>query len=51
MFIDRLMLFRYDPQSAAASLAAGNVYWTIACLPVATVGFANTLVAQRFGAN
>lgn len=50
MFIDRLMLFRFDPQAASASLAAGNVYWTIACLPVAAVGFANTLVAQRFGA-
>ena len=49
LFTDRTLLLRFDPVAAGAAIAAGNLYWTFACVPVSLVGFATTLVAQKHG--
>ena len=49
LFVDRTLLLWFDPDAAAAALAAGNLYWTAACLPVMAVGYLSTIVAQAHG--
>ncbi len=49
LFTDRTLLLRFNPVAAGAAIAAGNLYWTFACVPVSLVGFATTLVAQKHG--
>ena len=49
LFIDRTLLLWFDPNHAGAAMAAGNMYWTAACLPVMAVGYLSTIVAQADG--
>jgi len=49
LFTDRTLLMWYGPVSSAASISAGNLYWTIACIPVSAIGFATPLVAMAMG--
>lgn len=39
----------YGPTSSAASVSAGNLYWTVACIPVTAMGFITPLVASAMG--
>ncbi|MFG0266124.1 MAG: MATE family efflux transporter [Rhodopirellula sp. JB055] len=49
LFTDRTLLMWYGPTSSAASMAAGNLYWAIACIPVTAMGFITPLAAMAFG--
>ena len=49
LFIDRTLLLWFDPDHAGAAMAAGNLYWTAACLPVMAIGYLSTIVAQADG--
>ena len=45
LFTDRTLLMWYNPQSSGASMAAGNLYWTLVCVPVTAMGFVTPLIA------
>lgn len=56
---DRMMLARYVPGAAsgaetldviAAVTPAGMLHWTVACLPIGVILYANTFIAQYDGA-
>lgn len=49
LFTDRTLLMWHDPTASAASLSAGNLYWTIACIPVTALGFITPLIAMSIG--
>ena len=49
-FIDRLFLTWYSPEATAAALPGGMYHWTMICLPVGIASYANTFVAQYYGA-
>jgi len=49
LFTDRTLLLWYNPVSSGASVAAGNLYWMFACVPVSALGFVTPLVAQQAG--
>ncbi|MCC9658414.1 MATE family efflux transporter [Rhodopirellula halodulae] len=49
LFTDRTLLMWYGPTSSAASMAAGNLYWAIACIPVTAMGFITPLAAMALG--
>ena len=45
LFADRTLLMWFDPGASAASMAAGNLYWTVACVPVTAMSFITPLIA------
>ena len=45
LFTDRTLLMWHDPTQSGASMAAGNLYWTIVCVPVTAMGFVTPLIA------
>ena len=56
---DRMMLARYVPRAStgaetldviAAVTPAGMLHWTVACLPIGIILYANTFIAQYDGA-
>ena len=49
LFTDRTLLMWFDPTSSAASMSAGNLYWTVACIPVTALGFVTPLIAMAAG--
>ena len=49
-FVDRMFLTWYSPEAIAASMPAGLLNWTILSLFIGTAGYANTFVAQYYGA-
>ncbi len=49
-FIDRMFLTWYSADAMAASLPAGMLHWTMIGLPQGVAAFANTFVAQYYGA-
>jgi MATE family multidrug resistance protein len=49
-FIDRMYLTWYSADAMAASLPAGMLHWTMIGLPQGVAAFANTFVAQYYGA-
>ncbi len=49
-FIDRLFLSWYSKEATAAALPAGMYHWTMICLPAGIASYANTFVAQYYGA-
>jgi len=48
--VDRVMLTGYSPDSLAAVTPASMLHWTIACIPMGTILYANTFIAQFDGA-
>jgi MATE family multidrug resistance protein len=48
--IDRLYLVAYSSEALAAALAPGMMQWALICLPLGIAGYANTFVAQYYGA-
>lgn len=48
--IDRAFLKHYSLDSLAASLPSGLLYWSLLSLPIGTVSYVNTFVAQYLGA-
>jgi len=49
-FVDRMFLTWYSPEAIAASLPAGLLNWTLISFFVGVAAYANTFVAQYFGA-
>ena len=50
LFIDRMFLLWHSQQEMAASMPAGMLHWTMVCLPIGLAAYANTFVAQYYGA-
>jgi multidrug resistance protein, MATE family len=49
-FIDRLFLTWYSREATHAALPGGMFHWTMVCLPLGIASYANTFVAQYYGA-
>lgn len=50
MFVDRMFLTWYSPEAIAAAAPGGIVSFTLQCVFIGTAAYANTFVAQYFGA-
>lgn len=50
LFADRTLLLRFDGASMSASMAAGNLFWTLVCLPVGVASMTGAIVGQYVGA-
>ena len=51
LFADRTLLLWYDGSSMAASMAAGNLFWVLICLPVGLMSMTGAIVSQYVGSN
>jgi multidrug resistance protein, MATE family len=51
LFVDRTLLLRYDGASMSASMAAGNLYWSVVCLPMGIASMTGAIISQMVGAN
>jgi multidrug resistance protein, MATE family len=49
LFADRTLLLYYDGQQMSAAMAAGNLYWTLVCLPIGIASMTGAIVAQYVG--
>ena len=50
LFADRTLLLYYgDGTHMSASMAAGNLYWTIVCFPIGIASMTGAIVAQYIG--
>ncbi|QDV68888.1 Multidrug resistance protein MdtK [Rosistilla carotiformis] len=49
LFSDRTMLLWYGQPEMAASMAGGNLFWTLTCFPVGIVSMTSAMVAQYSG--
>ena len=50
LFVDRLMLQHFSEDAMSAAFPAGLTSFALSCYFVGTVGYANSFVAQYFGA-
>jgi len=50
LFADRTLLLWYDGESMSASMAAGNLFWVLVCLPVGVASMTGAIVSQYVGA-
>ncbi|NND96860.1 MAG: MATE family efflux transporter [Pirellulaceae bacterium] len=50
LFVDRTLLLWHDGESMSASMAAGNIFWVIVCLPVGIVSMTGAIIGQHIGA-
>lgn len=51
LFADRTLLLWHDGTSMSASMAAGNLFWVLVCLPVGIASMTGAIVSQYVGAN
>ncbi len=51
LFADRTLLLRYDGASMSASMAGGNLFWVLVCLPVGIASMTGAIVSQYVGAD
>ncbi len=49
LFADRTFLLWYDGAAMSASMAAGNLFWTLICVPVGVSGMTGAVVSQYVG--
>ncbi len=49
LFADRTLLLWYGQPEMAASMAGGNLFWSLICFPVGTVSMTSAFVAQYIG--
>lgn len=50
LFVDRTLLLKLDGTSMSAAMAAGNLFWTLLCLPLGIASMTGAFVAQYVGA-
>ena len=50
LFADRTLLLWHDGPSMSAALAAGNIFWVTACLPVGIASMTGAIIGQHIGA-
>ena len=51
LFADRTLLLWYDGASMSASMAGGNLFWVLVCLPVGVASMTGAIVSQYVGAD
>jgi multidrug resistance protein, MATE family len=49
LFVDRTLLLKLDGASMSAALAAGNLFWSLICLPLGIASMTGAFVAQYVG--
>ena len=49
-FVDRMYLNWWSGEALAAAFTASVAWWAVVCLPMGLCGYANTFVAQYYGA-
>lgn len=50
LFADRTLLLFYDGTSMSASMAGGNLFWVLVCMPVGIASMTGAIVSQYVGA-
>ncbi|TWT53983.1 Multidrug resistance protein NorM [Rubripirellula amarantea] len=50
LFADRTFLLKYDGASMSASMAAGNLFWVLICLPMGIASMTGAIISQYVGA-
>ena len=50
LFTDRVLLLKFDGPAMSASMAGGNLFWVIVCLPVGIASMTGAIVSQYVGA-
>lgn len=50
LFADRTLLLKHDGSSMSASMAGGNLFWVLVCLPVGIASMTGAIVGQFIGA-
>lgn len=50
LFADRTLLLKFDGESMSASMAGGNLFWVLVCLPVGIASMTGAIVSQYVGA-
>ncbi len=50
LFADRTLLLWHDGASMSASMAAGNLFWVLICLPVGIASMTGAIISQYVGA-
>ena len=51
LFADRTLLLWHDGASMSASMAAGNLFWVLICLPVGIASMTGAIISQYVGAD
>ena len=51
LFADRTLLLWHDGESMSASMAGGNLFWVLVCLPVGIASMTGAIVSQYVGAD
>ena len=51
LFADRTLLLWHDGESMTASMAGGNLFWVLVCLPVGVASMTGAIVSQYVGAD
>ncbi len=51
LFADRTLLLWFDGKSMSASMAGGNLFWVLVCLPVGVASMTGAIVSQYVGAD
>ncbi|MCO8124988.1 MATE family efflux transporter [Stieleria sp. TO1_6] len=51
LFADRTLLMFYDGVSMSASMAGGNLFWVIVCVPIGTAAMSGAMIGQLIGNN
>lgn len=50
LFTDRTLLYWYNHSAMSASMSAGNVFWSMICLPMGIASMTGAMIAQHVGA-
>lgn len=51
LFVDRTLLMRYDGASMSASMAGGNLFWVLVCVPIGIASMTGAVIGQLIGNN
>ena len=49
LFVDRTLLMHYDGASMSASMAGGNLYWVLVCVPIGAAAMTSATIGQLIG--
>ncbi|TWT94463.1 Multidrug resistance protein NorM [Stieleria varia] len=50
LFTDRTLLLRFDGPSMSASMAGGNLFWVLICVPMGVISMSGAIIGQHVGA-
>lgn len=49
LFADRTLLMQYDGASMSASMAGGNLFWVLVCVPIGAASMTSATIGQLIG--